>query len=155
MWGCIAVDRSGGGASVIEQLRDRVKHPEKTAVVVFPEGTTSSGHQLLLFKRGAFVPGAPVKPAIIRYPYEHFNPAWESMTAPAHLFRLLTQFVNYCEVELLPVYTPSEAERNDPALYAQNVRAYMSKHSGLPMRDVDLSDKQEYLQIIRGSKKLD
>ena len=30
------------------------------------------------------------------------------------------------EVEFLPVYTPNEEEKNDPYLYAENVRAVMA-----------------------------
>jgi lysophosphatidylcholine acyltransferase/lyso-PAF acetyltransferase len=107
------------------------------------------------FHRGAFVPGAPVKPVLLRYPYRSFSPSWESITAPAHLFRFLTQFVNYCTVTLYPVYTPTPEEAADPTLYADNVRAYMSKMSGLPTSESTLEDKKEFLQLIRGNKRLD
>ena len=43
------------------------------------------------------------------------------------LWLTLAQFHNYCEIEYLPVYTPSEAEKNDAHLYAANVRAVMAK----------------------------
>jgi lysophosphatidylcholine acyltransferase/lyso-PAF acetyltransferase len=66
------------------------------------------------------------------------------------MFRFLTQFVNYCELVMLPVYTPSAAEKADPQLFADNVRAAMSKASGLPMSEADVKDKREYLQVIRG-----
>jgi lysophosphatidylcholine acyltransferase/lyso-PAF acetyltransferase len=72
------------------------------------------------------------------------------VTAPYHLFRFLTQFVNYCELVMLPVYTPSAAEKADPQLFADNVRAAMSKASGLPMSEADVKDKREYLQVLRG-----
>lgn len=39
----------------------------------------------------------------------------------------LTQFFTYCELEFLPVYVPSEEEKKDPQLYAQNVRDVMAK----------------------------
>lgn len=39
-----------------------------------------------------------------------------------HVFLLLCQFVNYIEVVRLPVYCPSEQEKEDPKLYANNVR---------------------------------
>lgn len=159
VWGCIAVDRGASGArtgpSVVEQLKERAAHAERNQCVVFPEGTTSNGRHLLKFRRGAFVPGAPVKPVIISYPHTWFDPAWESITGPAHLFRLLTQLINRCHLTFLPVYHPSPQEQLDPALFAENVRAYMSRLSGLPLINADLSDKQDYLQIIRGSKKLD
>ncbi len=41
------------------------------------------------------------------------------------LYTLHTQFHNYMEVVYLPLYTPSEAEKKDPRLYAYNVRKLM------------------------------
>lgn len=151
VWGCVAVDREKSvGSTVVEQLEARVRNPVLNQVVVFPEGTTSNGRYLTHFHRGAFVPGAPVKPVILRYPHSSFDPAWESVYAPYHLFRYLTQFVNYCELTLLPVYTPSAAEKADPALFANNVRLAMSKASGLPISESDVGDKKDYLASIRG-----
>ncbi len=39
----------------------------------------------------------------------------------------MTQFCTYCELEFLPVYTPSEEEKRDPHLYANNVRRIMAE----------------------------
>ena len=165
VWGCIAVDREKtngngnnnnvAGGSVVDQLRHRADSPGLNQVVVFPEGTTSNGKFLMHFHRGAFVPGVAVKPCYLRYSFTQFNPAYESVLAPYHLFRFLTQFVNYCELVMLPVYNPSEAEKADPLLYAHNVREAISKHSGLPVSESELKDKKDYLEHIRGSSKLD
>lgn len=46
---------------------------------------------------------------------------------PFHLLRMLTQAYNPLELEFLPVYRPSAAERNNPQLYAQNVRLLMAR----------------------------
>lgn len=43
-----------------------------------------------------------------------------------HVFLLLCQFVNNLEVIHLPVYYPSEQEKEDPKLYANNVRKLMA-----------------------------
>lgn len=43
-----------------------------------------------------------------------------------HVFYLLCQFVNYMEVIYLPIYHPSEQEKEDPKLYANNVRKLMA-----------------------------
>lgn len=153
VWGCVPVDRDKKtGASVVDQLQQRCRHPEMNQVVVFPEGTTSNGHYLLHFHKGAFAPGRCVKPLVISYPHRYFSPTWESATAPYHLFRFLTQFVNYCNLELLPVYTPSAAEVANPDLFAQNVRAVMAKASGLKTSESELKDKREYLEILRKTK---
>lgn len=39
---------------------------------------------------------------------------------------LLCQFVNYLEVTRLPVYYPSQQEKDYPKLYADNVRKLMA-----------------------------
>ena len=49
-------------------------------VIIFStEGTTTNGEYLLPFKTGAFLSKAPVLPLILRYPYQRFSLAWESM----------------------------------------------------------------------------
>lgn len=44
------------------------------------EGTTTNGDYLLPFKTGAFLARAPVLPVILRYPYQRFSPAWDSIS---------------------------------------------------------------------------
>lgn len=43
------------------------------------------------------------------------------------LWMTLTQPHSSCEIEFLPVYVPSEEEKRNPKLYAQNVRRLMAK----------------------------
>lgn len=43
---------------------------------IAPEGTCSHGRCLLQFRRGAFLPGHPVLPVVLRYRWRHLNPAW-------------------------------------------------------------------------------
>lgn len=44
------------------------------------EGTTTNGDYLLPFKTGVFLAKAPVLPVILRYPYQRFSPAWDSIS---------------------------------------------------------------------------
>ena len=39
-----------------------------------------------------------------------------------HILRMQAQFFNHLQIEILPVYYPSEAEMSDAKLYAENVR---------------------------------
>jgi lysophosphatidylcholine acyltransferase/lyso-PAF acetyltransferase len=66
--------------------------------MVAPEGTTKHGNVLLRFSTGAFVPGRPVLPVLLKYRHQHFDVGWGITTTPWHMFRLLTQFVNHLEV---------------------------------------------------------
>lgn len=43
-----------------------------------------------------------------------------------HVVFLLCQFVNHLEVIRLPVYYPTQEEKDDPKLYASNVRRLMA-----------------------------
>ena len=43
------------------------------------------------------------------------------------LWYTATSFYTNCEIEFLPVYNPSDQEKNDPALYARNVQDVMAK----------------------------
>ena len=56
-----------------------------------PQGTTSSGKQLLRFKPGAFAVGAPVLPLVFSFPYRRFNIAYTSGVMWLHALRFLTQ----------------------------------------------------------------
>lgn len=44
------------------------------------------------------------------------------------LWLTLVQPTSNCEIEFLPVYHPSEEEKTDPKLYANNVRKLMAKY---------------------------
>ena len=44
-----------------------------------------------------------------------------------HVFYLFCQFINHMEAVWLPVYYPSQEEKDDPKLYASNVRRLMAR----------------------------
>jgi len=52
----------------------------------------------------------------------------------------MIQFVNYMDVTYLPVYVPSEEEKKDPFLYAENVRRKMSKQVNIPCTNHSFED---------------
>ncbi|KAJ0978572.1 hypothetical protein J5N97_014046 [Dioscorea zingiberensis] len=114
------------------------------------EGTTTNGDFLLPFKTGAFLAKAPVLPVILRYPYSRFSPAWDSISGVRHIVLLLCQFVNYMEVVHLPVYYPSEEEKEDPKLYANNVRKLMAIEGNLVLSDIGLAEKRIYHAALNG-----
>jgi lysophosphatidylcholine acyltransferase / lyso-PAF acetyltransferase len=131
-----------GGAA--RAVADRAERSAEfgVPVIVFPEGTLSDGKGLLKFKTGAFAAGRPVVPLVMRYgrrPHPRrsalfggaldasFSPAWGIVPMPFHLLRMLTQVFNPLEMEFLPVYRPSDAERAAPRLYAENVRLLMAR----------------------------
>ena len=68
--------------------------------MVAPEGTTKHGNVLLRFSTGAFVPGRPVLPVLLKYRHRHFDVGWGITTSLWHVYRLLAQIINHLEVSL-------------------------------------------------------
>nr|ABR17783.1 unknown [Picea sitchensis] len=155
--GCVYVQRESKssdfkGVSGVVTERLEAAHHSKLApmMMLFPEGTTTNGDFLLPFKTGAFLARTPVLPVILRYPYQRFSPAWDTISGVRHVVLLLCQFVNYLEVIRLPVYCPSEEEKNDPKLYANNVRKLMALEGNLTMSDIGLPEKRIYHAALHG-----
>ncbi|MFT7811738.1 lysophosphatidylcholine acyltransferase 1-like isoform X1 [Arapaima gigas] len=99
----------------VEEIKRRAHSGgEWPQIMIFPEGTCTNRSCLITFKPGAFIPAVPVQPVVLRYPNEMF----------------------------LPIYTPSEEEKNNPALYANNVRSIMAKALGVPVTDYSFEDCQ-------------
>ncbi|XP_028139093.1 lysophosphatidylcholine acyltransferase isoform X1 [Diabrotica virgifera virgifera] len=111
-------------------------------ILIFPEGTCTNRSCLITFKPGAFYPGVPIQPVCIRYPnkLDTVTWTWEGPSAWKLLWLTLTQPYSNCEIEFLPVYTPSEEEKRDPKLFAKNVRAVMAKALGIPVIDYSYDD---------------
>ncbi|GFP92705.1 lysophospholipid acyltransferase lpeat1 [Phtheirospermum japonicum] len=155
--GCIYVQREskssgfkGVSGVVNERIREAHQNESAPKMMLFPEGTTTNGDYLLPFKTGAFLAKAPVLPVILRYPYQRFSPAWDSISGARHVILLLSQFVNYIEVTRLPLYNPSQQEMDDPKLYAENVRNLMAREGNLILTDIGLAEKRVYHAALNG-----
>lgn len=142
--GVIEVDRSDpkSRAATIQAIEDHVTSWKsgKQPLLLFPEGTTSNGQHLLEFKKGAFVPGVTVRPAVLYY-----SGSWD----PANVYyrqsddgkiqaigdtewaeQFLGHMMHSVRIRVLPPYKPSQAEKQDAQLFANNVREVMSKAHG-------------------------
>ncbi|GMH03384.1 hypothetical protein Nepgr_005223 [Nepenthes gracilis] len=155
--GCVYVQREskssdfkGVSGVVTERIKEAHESEHAPVMMLFPEGTTTNGDFLLPFKTGAFLAKAPVLPVVLRYPYQRFSPAWDSISGFRHVIYLLCQFANYMEVKRLPVYYPSKEEKDDPKLYANNVRISMASEGNLILSDVGLAEKRIYHAALNG-----
>lgn len=153
--GCVYVQREdkpsdfkGVAGTICERLRAAANDKAAPLMMLFPEGTTTNGNYLLPFKTGAFVAGTPVQPVILKYPYRRFSPAWDTISGVRHVILLLCQFVNHLEVVWLPIYIPSEKEKSDPRLYANNVRKLMASEGHLTQVDIGLHEKRIYHSFL-------
>ncbi|KAK8369670.1 hypothetical protein V6Z11_A01G126500 [Gossypium hirsutum] len=143
-------DFKGVAGIVTDRVRNAHQNELAPMILLFPEGTTTNGDFLLPFKTGAFLAGAPVMPVILRYSYRRFSPAWESISGVRHVVFLLCQFVNNLEVTRLPIYHPSQQEKDNPKLYANNVRKLMAAEGDLIVSDIGLAEKRIYLAALNG-----
>jgi lysophosphatidylcholine acyltransferase/lyso-PAF acetyltransferase len=111
------------------EIKRRAMCNDWSHLMIFPEATTTNGKGLVTFKTGAFTPGYPVQPMVIRYPHVHLDPSWvaEGPHVVLLLFRLMTQFHNFMEVEYLPIIYPTFQEQKNPRMFADRVRLTMAK----------------------------
>ncbi|XP_066141595.1 lysophosphatidylcholine acyltransferase isoform X2 [Euwallacea fornicatus] len=128
--------------SVKEIIKRATSDMDWPQILIFPEGTCTNRSCLISFKNGAFYPGVPIQPVCIRYPnkLDTVTWTWEGPSALKLLWLTLTQPSSNCEVEFLPIYYPSEEEKRDAKLFANNVRAVMAKALGVPVVDYSYSD---------------
>ncbi|XP_016383713.1 lysophospholipid acyltransferase LPCAT4 [Sinocyclocheilus rhinocerous] len=107
-------------------------------MLMFPEGTTTNGRALIKFKPGAFLAGVPVQPVLLHYPGEPDTVrwTWKGLTWLGTLWHTTSQIYTSVTVEFLPVYTPSQEEKQNPDLYAENVQKLMAKYVMRRLRSI-------------------
>ena len=121
------------------QLRTSNAHAQ---IGIFPEGTCTNRSALITFKCGAFIPGVPIQPVCVEY-----FPAFDCVSwvedGPGGLELLwlgLCQINIKTRVNYLPIYTPSKQEKEDPRLFADNVREVMATAMKIPVVDFSFED---------------
>ncbi|CAL8326318.1 unnamed protein product [Lota lota] len=121
-------------AQIKERLTSNGYWPQ---MLIFPEGTTTNGTVLMKFKPGAFLAGVPIQPVLLSYPNKLDTMRWtyKGTTWVEALWHTTSQFYTKVTIEYLPVYTPSQEEKDDPNLYANNVQKLMARSLGLPATD--------------------
>ncbi|KAM6903398.1 lysophosphatidylcholine acyltransferase 1 [Lycodopsis pacificus] len=129
----------------VEEIKRRAQSGgEWPQIMIFPEGTCTNRSGLILFKAGAFIPGLPVQPMVLRYPnkLDTVSWTWQGPGAFKILWLTLCQPHNPMEIEYLPIYTPSDEEKENPALFANNVRKLMAKALEVPLTDLSFDDRE-------------
>lgn len=113
-------------------IRDRALDGEN--VLIFPEGTCHNRAGLLEYKVGAFMPGLPVTPVLVRWDVGDVDTitwTWEGPEPWRVFLHALTRISINMEVSVLPTYTPSEQERSNAKLFAGNVEKWMCAELGV------------------------
>uniref|UniRef100_A0A671SFR7 Lysophosphatidylcholine acyltransferase 1-like n=1 Tax=Sinocyclocheilus anshuiensis TaxID=1608454 RepID=A0A671SFR7_9TELE len=118
----------------VEEIKRRAHSGgEWPQIMIFPEGTCTNRSCLITFKPGAFIPAVPVQPVVIRYPNKLDTITW-TWQGPGAVRFFFSQY--------LPIYSPSEEEKKNPALFAHNVRRLMAKALQVPVTDYSFEDCQ-------------
>uniref|UniRef100_I3J3Q8 Lysophosphatidylcholine acyltransferase 2 n=1 Tax=Oreochromis niloticus TaxID=8128 RepID=I3J3Q8_ORENI len=103
--------------NTIEEINKRAKSGGQwPQVLIFPEGTCTNRSCLITFKQGAFIPGVPVQPVLLKYPNKLVSRVF------------------------LPPHVPTEEEKKSPALFANRVRETMAQALGVPVTDHTYED---------------
>ncbi|KAK4379335.1 hypothetical protein RND71_001197 [Anisodus tanguticus] len=103
----------------VNEIKRKASCDQFPRVLLFPEGTTTNGRAIISFQLGAFIPGYPIQPVIVRYPHVHFDQSWGNISLAMLMFRMFTQFHNFMEVEYLPVIIPHENRKENAVRFAQ------------------------------------
>ena len=69
-----------------------------------------------------------------------------------HFLLILSSVYTNTEIVEFGVYTPSDAERQDPRLYADNVCRMMAQELGVPVSSSVYADKRRYHKAIRAGQ---
>ncbi|GMH00564.1 hypothetical protein Nepgr_002403 [Nepenthes gracilis] len=110
---------SSSRKQAVNEIKRKASCSRFPRLLLFPEGTTSNGRALISFQLGAFIPGYPIQPVTVRYPYVHFDQSWGLISLGKLMFRMFTQFHNFMEVEYLPVIKPQENEKENAFHFAE------------------------------------
>ena len=94
-------------------------------VLIFPEGTCTNRSSFIPFRPGAFLPGVPIQPVILRYEniMDTVTWTWEGLPAWKVIVYSLSQFYVNFSIEFMEPYVPEVEEAQNPSLFANNVRS--------------------------------
>ncbi|XP_052002984.1 lysophosphatidylcholine acyltransferase 2 [Xyrauchen texanus] len=128
--------------TILEITRRAQSEGRWPQMIIFPEGTCTNRSCLITFKQGAFVPGVPVQPVLIRYPnkLDTVTWTWQGPKSARLLLLTLCQLYTTVEIEFLPPHIPTETEKKSPTKFAQSVRAVMAESLGLLVTDHTYED---------------
>ncbi|KAI5087948.1 lysophospholipid acyltransferase LPCAT4 [Silurus meridionalis] len=122
----------------VSQIKERLtSNGYWPQMLMFPEGTTTNGKVLIKFKPGAFLAGVPVQPVLLHYPnkIDTVRWTWKGASWLDCLWYTAARLYTNVTVEFLPVYTPSQEEKDNPELFADNIQKLMAKALGVPATD--------------------
>ncbi|ELK15390.1 Lysophosphatidylcholine acyltransferase 2 [Pteropus alecto] len=128
------VDPDSRKNTINEIVRRATSGGEWPQILVFPEGTCTNRSCLITFKPGAFIPGVPVQPVLLRYP----NKLDDVASAREGTEDMEERAVN--QPQFMPIQAPNDEEKRDPVLFASRVRNLMAEALRIPVTDHTYED---------------
>ena len=165
--GSIFVDREQGDSrkNALEMITERQKQfyegENVMPIVIFPEGTTSSGRHLLPFKKGAFYSLLPIKASICHPNIDEFLHAGCGASEVAfNFFRNISELYNPIEYIELPILAPndylfenfSKFGKEKWEIYAEATREIMCQLGDFEKSDMGLRDSFRYEKCLEEEK---
>uniref|UniRef100_A0A668AJS9 Lysophosphatidylcholine acyltransferase 1 n=1 Tax=Myripristis murdjan TaxID=586833 RepID=A0A668AJS9_9TELE len=128
----------------VEEIKRRAHSGgEWPQIMIFPEGTCTNRSCLITFKPGNIFSS--------HSPFVSVFLPLVSAVCPYHA-HIMCHTQAKSNFLYLPIYTPSEEEKKNPALFANNVRRLMAKALGVPITDYSFEDCQ--LAMAEGQLRL-
>ena len=143
---------------IIQRQKDVMEGKNVLPFMIFPEGTTSSGRQLLTFKRGAFYNLFPVKPNVILPNLNNnFHLGCGSTSVGINYGRTLTELFVQTEFIELPIMTPNEYMFNNFSsygnekweIYKEVAKEILCVIGGFKKSDKEFIDSDRYGYCIK------
>lgn len=133
----IYVDRDdkNSRANTISEIKKRAQNGEH--ILIFPEGTCANRTSMVQYKQGAFIPGLPVQPVIVRWEagvedsMDSVTWSWEGPGPLRLLLHALARTSTNLEINILPEYVPNEEERTHIKVFSANVSRMMCYKLGV------------------------
>ncbi len=92
-----------------KRQEEYISSPNLAPMIIFPEGTVTSGGHVLKFKKGAFSSLLPIKPMLIQTNLsDTFHLSCGSAPLLVHFIRTLCYFYHNISILELPIMTPTE-----------------------------------------------
>ena len=144
--------------AVLKKQKDFIEGKATMPLMIFPEGTTSSGRHLFPFKKGAFLNLLPVKPNfILPNLNNNFHLGCGSTKVGINYGRTLTELFVQTEFYELPIMTPNDYMFNNFKTYGKEkweiykevAREIMCVLGGFKKSDKEFSDSARYAYCIK------
>ncbi len=132
-----------------------MKEETNTPLLIFPEGTTTSGRHLIKFKRGAFDSLLPIKPYVIKTQNKIFDTSTGGFDLGIHFVLFLCFLYHSYEIIDMPVIEPNGYIFKDAItlddkvdIFIETSRKIMSEVGNFEISDKGVRDNFEYTRRV-------